>query len=57
MKPVEQHDLVGLTDYLNQFLGCHSHVDGDTVTVHVCGATFIKRLVHCKQNSLTYVVL
>ena len=57
MMSVEQYDLVGLTEYLDQFNGCHSHVDEDVLTIHVCGATFTKGIIHCKQNGLTYVIL
>ena len=57
MIPVEQYNLVGLTEYLDQFNGCHSHVYKDVLTIHVCGATFTKSIIHCKQNGLTYVIL
>ena len=57
MMSVEQYDLVGLSDYLNQFIGCHVCIDDSTLTIRVCGATFTKSVIHCKQNGLTYVIL
>lgn len=57
MMSVEQYDLVGLSDYLRQFIGCHVCIDDSTLTIRVCGATFTKSVIHCSQNGLTYVIL